>query len=201
MKLRILIILFFISCIAHAQFKISGVVLDAQQQPLPYVNVYFKNSTNGIVTDFEGKFELTSTKKRGRIEISSVGYKTETIRFGPKKRHFTIYLEEESNTLEEVVIVVKPKKRLRKKENPAYRILKEIWKRKKKNGLKLVSYYQYKKLQTTAISLNNLDTVFLQEIFKKSYKKTIDELPYNENGINGLPSPKFAIRIGIKSDF
>lgn len=153
--------------------------MDAQQQPLPYVNVYFKNSTNGIVTDFEGKFELTPTKKR----------------------HFTIYLEEESNTLEEVVIVVKPKKRLPKKENPAYRILKEIWKRKKKNGLKLVSYYQYKKIQTTAISLNNLDTVFLQEIFKKSYKKTIDELPYNENGINGLPSPKFAIRIGIKSDF
>jgi len=184
MKLRILIILFFISLAAHAQFKISGVVLDAQQQPLPYVNVYFKNSTNGIVTDFEGKFKLTSTRKRGKIKISFVGYKTETVRFSSKKRHFTIYLEEENNTLDEVVIVVKPKKRLRKKDNPAYRILKEIWKRKKKNGLKLVPYYQYKKLQITAISLNNLDTVFLQDVLKKSYKKTISDLPYNENGIN-----------------
>ncbi|MDG2194925.1 MAG: DUF5686 family protein [Polaribacter sp.] len=184
MKLRILIILFFISCAARAQFKISGVVLDTQKQPLPYVNVYFKNSTNGIVTDFQGRFELNSTKKRGKIEVSFIGYKTKTLRFNSKKSHLTVYLEEDNNTLDEVVIVVKPKKRLRKKENPAYRILKEIWKRKKKNGLKLVSYYQYKKLQTTAISLNNLDTIFLQKIFKKDYKKTIEELPYNENGIN-----------------
>jgi len=130
MKLRLVIFLFFLCAFAHAQYKISGIILDAEKQPFPYVNVYFKNTTNGTVTDFNGRFELNSTKKRGHIEISFIGFKTETIRFTLKKTFFKVYLEEESNTLEEVVIVTKPKKRLRKKENPAYRILKEIWKLK-----------------------------------------------------------------------
>jgi len=184
MKLKALLIFLLISSIAHAQYKVSGVVLDEKNQPLPYVNVYFKNTTNGVVTDFEGKFELSTSKKRGRIEVSFVSYKTETIRFNQKKRHFTVYLKEASNTLDEVVIVSKPKKRLRKKENPAYRILKEIWKRKKKNGLKLVAAYQYKKLQTTEIGLNNLDSIFLKKIFKKGYKNAIEKLPFDEDGTN-----------------
>lgn len=184
MKIHLVIIFIFASFFAQAQYKVSGVVLDEQNQPLPYVNVYFKNTTKGVVTDFNGRFELGSPKKRGVIEISFVGFKTERIRFSVKKNFFTIYLKEESNTLDEVVIVVKPKKRLRKKENPAYRILKEIWARKKKNGLKLVPHYQFKKLQTTQISLNNLDSLFLKKVFKKEYKDAIDRLPYNENGIN-----------------
>ena len=92
------------------------------------------------------KFQLTSQKNRGSIEISFVGYETLSLKFSPKKTYFKIVLKEASNLLDEIVIVSKPKKRLKKKENPAYRILKEIWSRKKKNGLKLVKAYQYKKI-------------------------------------------------------
>ena len=184
MKLLLVPILILTSFIAQAQSKITGVVLDINNEPLPYVNVYFKNTTNGVVTDFDGKFNLTSTKKRGKVVISFVGYKTETLKFSPKKKYFKVILKEESNTLDEIVIVSRPKKRLRKKENPAYRILKEIWSRKKKNGLKAVPQYQYKKLQTTEIGLNNLDSTFLKTIFKKEYNTIKDRLPYNDNGIN-----------------
>ena len=185
MKLKLFVFLLLTSCFAlTAQLKITGQILDTNNQPLPYVNIYFKNTTNGTSSDFNGRFELISKKKRGKIEISFVGYQSQSLKYNSKKTTFKIILEEASNTLDEVVIVTKPKKRLKKKENPAYRILKEIWSRKKKNGLKLVKNYQYKKLQTTQIGLNNLDSLFLKNIFKKEYKKVVQELPVSDNGVN-----------------
>jgi hypothetical protein len=184
MKLKLFVFLFTICCALNAQHKISGQILDEDNEPLPYVNIYLKNTTNGTSSNFDGRFELIVSKKRGRIEISFVGYETQSLKYSPNKTYFKIVLKEASNTLDEVIIVSKPKKRLKKKENPAYRILKEIWSRKKKNGLKLVKAYQYKKLQTTEIGLNNLDSVFLKNIFKKEYKKILEELPPNDDGIN-----------------
>jgi hypothetical protein len=184
MKIFVPVLLLFTCFVCNAQLKISGQILDINNEPLPYVNVYIKNTTNGVVTNFDGRFQLTSRKKRGRIEISFVGYETLSLKYNPKKQYFKIILKEASNILDEIVIVSKPKKRLRKKENPAYRILKEVWSRKKKNGLKLVKAYQYKKLQTTEVGLNNLDSLFLKNIFKKEYKKVLAELPPNHDGIN-----------------
>jgi hypothetical protein len=185
MKLKLLFsIVFTLSFALQAQLKISGQILDKDNEPLPYVNVYLTNTTNGTVTDFDGRFQLSTTKRRGKIEISFVGYETQSLKYNSKKTHFNVVLSEASNTLDEIIIVSKPKKRLKKKENPAYRILKEIWSRKKKNGLKLVKAYQYKKLQTTEIGLNNLDSLFLKNVFKKEYKKVLNELPPNDNGIN-----------------
>ncbi|MFT5761207.1 MAG: hypothetical protein ACI8WA_000317 [Polaribacter sp.] len=184
MKIFIPILLLFTCFISNAQLKISGQILDGGNEPLPYVNVYFKNTTNGVITDFDGRFQLVSKKKRGSLEISFVGYETLSLKFSPQKKFFKIILKESSNLLDEIIIVSKPKKRLKKKENPAYRILKEIWSRKKKNGLKLVKAYQYKKLLTTEVGLNNLDSLFLKNIFKKEYKKVLEELPPNDDGIN-----------------
>ncbi|MDG1040734.1 MAG: DUF5686 family protein [Polaribacter sp.] len=180
-------VLLFVLCsyfVCNAQLKINGQVLDINNNPLPFVNVYFKGTTNGIVTNFDGHFELTSPKKRGKIEISFVGFETLSLKYSSKNTFFKIILKEESNLLDEVVIVSKPKKRLRKKENPAYRILKEVWSRKKKNGLKLVKAYQYRKLETTEVGLNNLDSVFLKKVFEKKYKEVLKKLPPNEDGIN-----------------
>jgi len=184
MKIFVSLLLLFTCFVSNAQLEISGQIVDINNEPLPYVNVYFKNTTNGMTTDFDGKFQLTSQKNRGSIEISFVGYETLSLKFSPKKTYFKIVLKEASNLLDEIVIVSKPKKRLKKKENPAYRILKEIWSRKKKNGLKIVKAYQYKKLITTEIGLNNLDSLFLKKIFKKEYKKVLEELPPNDDGIN-----------------
>jgi hypothetical protein len=184
MKILVPILFLFTCFVSNAQLIISGQIVDVNNEALPYVNVYFKNTTNGVVTDFNGIFQLTSSKKRGRIEISFVGYETLSLKYNSKKTSFKIILKEASNVLDEIVIVSKPKKRLKKKENPAYRILKEVWSRKKKNGLKLVKAYQYRKLQTTEVGLNNLDSLFLKTIFRKEYKEVLKELPPNDDGIN-----------------
>ena len=58
-----------------------------------------------------------------------MGYETQQIVLLKKEtKNLIVILKEESTSLEEVLIVSKPKKRLPKKENPAYKILKKIWK-------------------------------------------------------------------------
>ncbi len=143
-----------------------------------------KNTTYGTTTDDNGKFFLKTKKYRGTLEISFIGFQTQTLKVSQKTKFLNVVLKEGTNQLEEVIIVNKPKKRLKKKENPAYRILKEIWKRKRKNGLDLVDYYQYKKHTSIEIGLNNLDTLFLKKIFKKEYKEAITQVKYDSDGIN-----------------
>jgi hypothetical protein len=116
--------------------------------------------------------------------VSFLGFKSQTFRVNTTTKFLEITLEENASQLEEIIIITKPKKRLRKKENPAYKILREVWKHKKENGLKLVDAYQYKKLLSTEVGLNNLDSAFLKNIFKKEYHNIVSKLPYNQTGVN-----------------
>jgi len=162
----------------------KGIVYDQNMEPLPFVNVFMRNGKDGTTTDFNGEFVLKTRRKRGRMTFSLMGYQTKTIKVSPKQTYIKVVLKEEKNVLDEIVIVQRPKKRLKKKENPAYRILKEIWKRRKKNGLKQVDKYEYKKYETTEIGLNHIDTVFLKKVFKKDYQKVLKELPYDNEGFH-----------------
>ena len=75
--------------------------------------------------------------------------------------------------LDEVLIVNRPKKRLKKKENPAYKIMKGIWAHKKRNGLSLVEAYAYKKYASTEVGLNNMDQKFLKRLLRDDYDSII----------------------------
>ncbi len=197
MKLFQFILLFFIIAYSSAQtidqtskskqersITYKGIVLDEDNQPIPFVNVFMAKGKYGTTTDFNGEFTLKTRRKRGRMTFSATGYETLIIRVNPQKTYYKVILKEEKNVLDEVVIVQRPKKRLKKKENPAYPILKQIWKRRKKNGLKQVDHYQYKKYETTEIGLNRIDTVFLKKLFKKDYINIMKKLPYDSEGFN-----------------
>ncbi|CAM1358198.1 DUF5686 family protein [Tenacibaculum xiamenense] len=184
MKNKILHLLLLITTSVSAQLTLKGKVVDEFDNPLPFVNVVLQKTTHGTVTDDDGKFLLKTKKYRGILEISFVGFETQTIKVSENTKYLNIVLKEESNQLEEVVVVTRPKKRLKKKENPAYKILKEHWKRKRKLGLNLVNHYQYKKHSAIEIGLNNLDTVFLKSVFKKNYDKEIKQVKYDSDGVN-----------------
>ncbi|CAL2090083.1 DUF5686 and carboxypeptidase-like regulatory domain-containing protein [Tenacibaculum sp. 190524A02b] len=184
MKKKLLFLLFIVTSSVSAQLTLKGKVVDEFDNPLPYVNVFLQNTNYGTTTDDNGKFFLKTKKFRGTLEVSFVGFETQTIKVNQKTKHLNIVLKEVSNELEEVIVVTKPKKRLKKKENPAYKILKELWKRKRKLGLNLVDHYQYKKNTAIEIGLNNLDTVFLKSIFKENYQKDIKQVKYDSDGIN-----------------
>ncbi len=193
MKRFLLLIIFLIPFFTIAQkpkknkperIIYRGVVVDKNQEPIPFVNVYMAKGKYGTTTDFDGKFELKTRRKRGKITFSATGYQTKVIKIKPKMSYIKVVLLPEKNVLDEVVIVKRPKKHLGKKENPAYRILKQIWDHRRKNGLKQVPQYEYKKYETTEIGLNHLDTLFLKKLFKKDYKQVLKELPYDSEGFH-----------------
>ena len=63
MKNILTILLIFISTILLAQTKVSGLVIDEDNYPVPFANVIFKNSTTGTITDENGRFYLESSER------------------------------------------------------------------------------------------------------------------------------------------
>ena len=82
--------------------KIKGTVVDNTGFGVIGAAVVVKGTTNGVVTDFDGNFELDANVG-DEIEISYVGYKTVTIK--ATAQHMNITLEEDTEQLEEVVVV------------------------------------------------------------------------------------------------
>lgn len=173
MQFKIVLSLLLLSLFSFSQTKVSGVVLDKKKQPIPFANVAFKGG-EGVQTDDNGKFVLTSSKNRTTLAASFIGYLQKEIPLNQAETsNLIIVLEEEKNQLKEIVVLKKPKKHLSKKENPAYRILKGIWANKKRNGLSLVKAYDYKRYTSISIGLSNLDSVFMKKTLGKAYDSII----------------------------
>jgi TonB-dependent starch-binding outer membrane protein SusC len=81
---------------------VTGVVSDATG-PIPSVSIMEKGTTNGVVTDLDGKFSL-AVGKSAVLVISFVGYTTQEVAIGTQNV-FNITLAEDSKTLGEVVVV------------------------------------------------------------------------------------------------
>ena len=95
--------MFFLLCstVMLAQNKVSGTVLDAAGEPLIGVSVLEAGTTNGVVTDFDGKFTL-NVKQGAKLTISYVGYTSQTV---AAQNGMTVTLEEDNQVLNEVVVV------------------------------------------------------------------------------------------------
>lgn len=83
--------------------EVSGIVRDATGEAVIGASVVEKGTNNGIITDLDGKFTL-KVKSGAVLEISFIGYKTQTVEAVPGKT-LQITLQEDSETLEEVVVV------------------------------------------------------------------------------------------------
>ena len=57
-----------------AQTKVSGIVLDKSNQPIPFANIVFKGSNTGIVSNEDGRFYLESLNTYTTLVISSAGF-------------------------------------------------------------------------------------------------------------------------------
>lgn len=177
---RFCFLLILSTLINYAQTSVKGVVTDLNDEPLPFINIYFKNSKVGTTSDMNGKFEINTTQDFKTLIFSSVGFKTQEYNL-KSKRDLSIFIKlEDGETLQEVVVVSKPKKRLKKKENPAYRIMREIWERKDKNSLKTLDYLQYKKYEILEVNLNKIDTVFMEKLLGNEKSNVISTLKKEE---------------------
>jgi len=83
--------------------KLEGVVYDQNRDPVIGANVVEKGTTNGTVTDINGRFYLNVSDK-AILQVSYIGYHTLEVSVSGKKE-LAINLIEDSKTLDEVVVI------------------------------------------------------------------------------------------------
>lgn len=98
-------LLFTLTCFSQEkdQIIVSGQIVDELNMPLPGASILEKNTSNGVVSDFDGNFKITVSNSGSLIIISYVGYKTQTVK--AKSEFLTISLIPDVATLDEIVLI------------------------------------------------------------------------------------------------
>ena len=87
------------------KLKVSGTVLAADTKvPVMGASVIIRGTTNGTLTDLDGKFVLTGLKKDDVIQVSFVGFQTRSVIIKDESP-LTILLDDDVQNLEEMVVV------------------------------------------------------------------------------------------------
>lgn len=92
------------STVSFAQIMIKGTVKGEDGYGIPGASVLVKETANGTVTDIDGNFSISVPSDKSTLEFRFIGYQTQTIKVG-KKTVFDIILKEDSEMLDEVVVV------------------------------------------------------------------------------------------------
>lgn len=92
-----------VETVHQAKLSISGTVVDMTGEALIGASVVEKGTTNGVVTDFDGRFALT-VSPGAVLEVSYIGYVPMSVPV-KNKTSFKITLKEDTEVLEEVVVV------------------------------------------------------------------------------------------------
>lgn len=92
--------------IALAQTKtVSGTVIDQTGEPVIGANIVVAGTTEGTVTDLDGKFSLSNVKTGATLKVSFIGYETQSVTVGGGNSPLNITLKEDNTTLDDVVVV------------------------------------------------------------------------------------------------
>lgn len=159
-KAGLLMLLLLLSVVSgiFAQKKISGKVIDkSNRQSLAFVTIVEKGTTNGTLTDIDGKFSLTvkTSEEKATLICTYLGYKKNSIEIETNSiKDVVIQLENEGVNLNEVVI--KPG------INPALRIIRKASANRDLNNpekMHSFSYTSYNKMFVTADLNANEDSV------------------------------------------
>lgn len=160
-------IVFFLlfTTVALSQTKVGGKIVDEFGEPLPFVNVYFKNSKVGVITDEYGSFYFESPNEYKILMASFMGFETKEI---PLQKGLNaklkIVLKESTTKLQGIAFYTG---KTSKKNNPAIDILRKIWSRKRKNGLYMFDQYKYDKYEKVEFDMNTIDSAFMNsKVFK-----------------------------------
>lgn len=170
--LLISVIFFCISQLLIAQQTvIKGKVRDAQSgDGLPYVNIYFKGTTIGTTTNFEGYYTLKTSNPGDQLVASYIGYitKVKMRKKGLINQTINFQLEGTARNLDEVVVVAG--------ENPAFVIMRKVIKNKSKNDRRSLSAYEFESYNKIELDIDNITEKFRNKKIMKKIVSIFDSL-------------------------
>ncbi len=165
--------LIFTVC-ASAQTKIEGIVTDDTGMPIAFANIIFVNSSEGTITNDNGRFYMESDETYDAIKVSFIGYETKEVSLAQKVNYnMEIVLAESAEQLQEVVVYTGKQS---KKNNPAIDILRKIWAKKRENGVRKFKQYQYDKYEKIEFDLNTIDSALIKSKLFKGLEFMFEDL-------------------------
>lgn len=104
-RMVFLLVFLMTTVTGFAQNKtVSGIVVDKAGEAVIGASVLVKGTSNGTITDFDGKFTLSNVPEKGIITITYIGYEGQDISIAGKNT-LKVILAEDTETLDEVVVV------------------------------------------------------------------------------------------------
>lgn len=100
-KIFTLLVLGFVSLSMLAAKQVSGVVLDANNEPVIGATVMVKGSSVGTISDYDGEFVLEVADDAKVLVVSFVGMKTQEV---PVQSYVKVVLHEATEMIQEVVV-------------------------------------------------------------------------------------------------
>ena len=103
-RLTLVSLFMLISATMMAQITVTGSVIDMQGEPIPGASVRESGTRSAAVTDADGKYAISVQDPNAILNVSFIGYQTQTVRIAGRKL-VTITLEDDETALKDIVIV------------------------------------------------------------------------------------------------
>ena len=160
MKKNLFLFFSLLSFVVFSQTKVGGIVKDGSGAPIAFANIVFKGSTEGTITNDNGRFYFESEATYDTIVVSFIGFETMELRLERKVNYgLELVLTESTEQLDEVVVYTGKQS---KKNHPAIDILRKIWAKKRENGVRKFKSYQYDKYEKVEFDLNTIDSALIK---------------------------------------
>ncbi len=144
--------------------KIMGKVVDADtQEPIPFANIFFKGTTIGVTSDFDGNFSIETKSPLDSLTASCMSYTLQTVKvYKNRFQEINFELKSAEFDLPEVTILAG--------ENPADILLRKIIANKDQNNRKEFEAYQYEAYNKIQIDANNVNEKFQKRKDSKTFQ-------------------------------
>ncbi len=160
--------------LAVAQTRVGGMVVDQSGEAVPFANIVFAGSTEGTISNDNGRFYLESDSSYDTLVVSFIGYERLTLPLTQSNMlDLEIVLQESNEQLDEVVVYVGKQS---KKNNPAIDILRKIWEKRRVNGLRKFKQYTYDEYEKVEFDLNTIDSALIQSRIFKGMEFVFEDL-------------------------
>lgn len=152
----------------QGQYVLQGRIVDRETgQPLPFVNIIYNQQGQGVTSNLEGNFEITTSHRITQLRTSYVGYLPESIAVDDRAyaKPMLLGLTPTAYDLEEVVV--------RPGENPAHRIINLVYENRQRNNPERLAQFRYNSYS---------------KMYFTAQRDTINLKPKGEDGEGAPPS-------------
>lgn len=166
-----LLLLLSADLFAQQKIQLKGRVTDAETgDGMPFVNVYFRKTTIGTTTNFDGYFTLSSTSPTDSLIASYVGYvaRAKFVNQSLAEQTIDFQLTSEAFKLDEVVVLAG--------ENPAFPIMRNVVKNKAKNDKRALSAYEYESYNKIELDIDQLTDKFRKNRLFRDITQVMDSI-------------------------